>query len=759
MKEIKEYQRQASFNPKGDGGNAKGTFDRLASLEDSKPIGNTALDNAAITLAQNAANKRAELSGIEAAQKSPGKFLLPGAGEAGKFFADAYRKEEAQNLEFQVNAFLNEANTQFMKLPNPSNKDLQDYKNKTLQSVEKIISLSSEENRTALERAALSSFQSSYNQLTLKVEENNRRQAHQRMVAATSQGVKNIQNFNLSGEHDKAKEEYKRVVGILDNAVSLGQIGVDFATKQKEEARILLDSSYQSRLYEKAIKENKGDEFLKELREKPLNHLTPLQKEEVIAGVMQYGDRYQAALNGSQYIAFVEGETESINGTLTPEKLEDYKNKMGSRYFAQFQRNLAKKQAKENEKLRLYNKVANNLSDPTVLSELSNDEMNEVFEVVKANAVQNVSQKTGQDYKLSLSDEVVLAKQINRDIPSVTKKLISAVNFGDPMQAAEAAQSIRVLSQANHPIYKSIDTDTKATVSLFDALMISSSIDPQEALKQARDRVNIFDENKREEAKEKLKSFYSLKNLNDYKSKEKHVIEGIGAREGFIFKSNMIVPSGITKRYDKLMQMYIEKIGDPIIAEKLVFEQMEKDYQQTKINNRSEVMAYSPEAVYPAFKNTNFLQNDKVRAVKELVEINEKIREEGNFVFNTLEWKDAPYDVEVLNKKVIDGDLKIKINGVERKIVIDSDQITRLPPNGVPSWQINYIDDNGIQVPLLDGMGQIARWTPDVNRFNKIVTKARDEYDEKQLQKAKKYKEVYERDLTDVEAIYPEKAD
>ncbi len=722
MADIPEYRRNTGITPAGSSGSFQAATAGVAKSHEL-------MGDISSGLAQTASNEKARLDGIEAA-KTPGRKLFPAFTQSDQAFVRSYKEEEYNSLIYNGHKYLNDSYELASK--NPTASSLKSFQNGAQKALEGYVSQSQQDLAPGLKRALEQMYDSKYYQLANAVEARNKKNMTANFRHGFSVDMENVGNFHLQGMHEAATEAYSRNIGNINNALANDLITSDQAKEFKDAALIDNESKYMTYRAIENEKEGGGEgyDLLKFMADNRDEKLTPLQQLEVNKHVKSALDTRQSMLATQQQLDYTKAKSTLQSGNLTPAAMIDIQDQLSAQQFASFELEVAKYNAKAGQATNNLNSMLPNFGDAAAMSQYSNKQMDSVFEQILQQQKGN-AERNGEEFKGSLIDQAMIAQDIKREVPSLVKKMDAAINFGSPEQALEAVRAYEMLKTNNEIGVQSIDPKTKSVGRLYSLYANNTSNTPEEALSRARGDVYGVSDDVRAERQENMKEYLKAKNLNTYQGKINHIAKSLGTKHWF--GKNEIIPAGITTKYSELLY---DMAGDTPLAEEadaMVMDELRKTYKKTNTNNRAEIMKIPPESVLPNVGN--FIENDKARALKDFVDKNQAIRKSGGVTFNELSWDGAPdLTKDLIEDKLVDGDLIINIDGKKRKVVVVTDQVTERPADGSYSWAFNYILDDGRQAPLMDlyNPSASARWYPDT----RYVKSRQERFEKEQMNKA-----------------------
>lgn len=690
-------------------------------------------------LAQESANKYAQMQGVEAAQKSlatgkPNLSVMLPLTEADKNFANAYKSELGQELSYQGQKSIQDL--QMIAIRNPTNDSLANFEDLSKRSIEDIVSRAPQESRGPLRRSLEESYLAARNRMVLQLDKSNREYMLSKQRVQDDQQGKLITNSNLEGNVQAAIQAYDDRLETIAQRERIytntgGQEGYDPAQAELERqlAKNKLEVSGLQYGFVQALKDQKGSEYLKELRENRPEGMTPSEHDQAVKAVLSYGADYQAALQAQQNINYLKYATMVDTGKMTESDLIQARKDISEGQFAQLERYIATRTTEAGKMTQLYNDASPHFDDAGYMSRYTGKQVDAIFQKHVELYNNAVSEQTGEPHEATLGEKALLAQPINAPIPAIQKEMSRSANYGTPAQALEAVRGMVMLNRNNNGVtLDGLSDHDKAILNTFKDLSANASYSPEEALKLARDTTNV-DENTKQSRLDGWKDWRKTQGWNEsYNKKLSHIVDGIGAKTGVVFKNAGRVPSGIDVSYDRMMQRLVPLYPNPQDAETEVFAQMSKVIQRTNINadptddsgSKDEWMRFAPTQVLAGTPGY-FKYNDRLRALKEVVDRNKQAQAEGKFVMNTLDWPDAPDLSDLVSKPLAKKPPTILVNGKPYKAVVESDDTTQWNIELGPSWGLSYEDESGQRFPIVDfEQGFQARWIPDFKYLDSL---------------------------------------
>lgn len=683
------------------------------------------LEKLGMNVAKNASIERATIEGVKAGKK-PGRSLFPAFTASDKAFVDAYKKEEYSNVSREAESFLNK--TSFEVKKNPTPESLNEFQKSASAHIKKLSSMITEENRGQFERDANSAFEAKYFRVANYVETENARRMKQSFKLNLESSSSEIQDLYASGLNEKAQEKLKTTEAYIRSQREAGFLETD------DEMNALLQSARNTAETAKAqaglshaLEEGRGAEYLSERAELPQT-----QKNIEINKVLskQFKD-YNSLISANSQLKKLEAMTLARQKSLTDDKFIELKEGMTEKDKLIADYRVAKINGRNFVDSNLIDYINKNKGNAVKLSNI--DEKG--FDAWYKDSVNKTAQLLGKEPdSLSFEEKTGIIEGLKSPVPAFHNELESAIKNGDITQANDAAAAIAYLQDENPSALRDFDKESINVGGLFRNYTQNPNVQPEEALEKARLEVASIDPTIKQMRLKRYDDFVKDKGYANLTKLNKHIASELDIK-------NKNVTDDLAGSYLSRMRNEILSNGDAKLSEKNVISEMKQIYQKTNINGKEQLMINAPER---SMSEYGFYQdNDKARAVKDMVNQNK----EYQFKFNELEWEGEEPDTsgDMFLKKLYKGDLKIKVDGVPRKIVIQDDVFSLLSPDSKPSWPIAYEDNNGIAIPLMDpnNPGEQYRWEADLEGADEKL----DAYEEEQLAIANKVRlEALERE-------------
>jgi hypothetical protein len=712
-------------------------------------------------IAVNASEQRAELQGIKYAQENPGAEIGFALTATDKIFTDAARLEKHKVLSNQAANIADKINLEYSRILNPTGKDLELYQRDMTDALGDILAMSDPKTKGDLSRSLEQTVNSGVSQLAIKVENANIQRLKDTATVSSKNNLTNILDYYRLGMNEAARDAYEQELVNIQS--SRGLFG-EAATKTKMDAlELTRDVGIYGGVMQQ-IQEYQGTEeaakYFRNFVENRPDDMTPTRHQEVSKELYGIQSNYLKQLGIDQSIEYSGAQLELVQteGLLAPDRWQDLKAKVSPEQYNNLQIKSLQLQQSKTQLDEDMNFVLANGRNVVAMSNMSSDRVNKVFDGFMKQA-EKMAAANGVMFNPIL-DGANIAANIAAPITKYKGLLEDAILFADADQAAQAGEAIRMLEKDNPIALLGMNKDAKDISTLFNSYRLNTAYTGAEALAQAKNDIYNISDEERLRREEIFKS-----NIKQYdKTPEKwadHIAKGLDApKSRFIFGKYMMPPD-LPVKAKALLESYVVRFGNYATAEKQMFKDLGDVYKVTTTNNRKELMAYPPEVALKDVNIGNWSDNDKALSLYRFVKQNQAgIERPNSFIFNKIDWPDNPFDQymqidgepikfnangtmsaggrlitaqEFYNAmpdalvldQMVKGNMELMVDGVKRKVIIKSDEITQLSGDMMPSWAFVYLDDNGVQMPLMgiDKSGGDVRWYPSYGLLDTFKAK------------------------------------
>lgn len=583
-KDLPEYKRTTGITPLA---SPTGMATATQGVENSLQI----YGALASQVASNAANERAQLAGITAAQNPRGT-LLPAITQVDKTFRDSYREESAKVLSVQANKLLNDLTLEFSQVPNPTGSDLLKFQREAQQGLESLSNLADESIRPELNRAFMQKFDADSFALANRVQRADFERILDNFNISSQTNLENIYNYSILGMGQAAQDAYTAQINNLESMRE--HIGEDKYQQGLVNAKMSLDGAF----YEHGLREaydNKGElaaiEYLKNFEKNIPSGLTPFEHEQITGDLykkLSSMQRIRATADDIEYAKAILKMEQNPDGTLSASDMDSLQYKVST---ATFERIKLKQQIALNnlDSANLAGAfLAKNGGNRIALKDLSSSDLDAGFEA-------NLKEiEISQGSMATLEQEAQLATSYDIAIPSFNKKLEGGITSFDPETAVTSSKLFAALRTFNPNIVEDIPNDIALRASLINSQIIRGK-EPLKAVEYASEIMNGLTPEQIKERDDLFKEILNAK-YRSPSAQEEFAKKSMGFDvENVKVPRGLQVPAGLTTDFINTIQSNFELSRDWDVSVNEAVEQLSRVYTKTNINGFDQVMFMAPD--------------------------------------------------------------------------------------------------------------------------------------------------------------------
>jgi hypothetical protein len=580
------YERNTPIRPSsGSGGAIQSSFNYAAQAMQTGVTPPSATDKFISDISQQAANQVARDAGMKAAT-NPGQSFL-GIGESGKHFADAYHREEVQIASYNGTQGLQKIYGLADKERRPTQQTLDAYRKEGLELIEENVLELSPSAQEPLRRSLMESYNSDLNRLSKKVHESDFQTLKEQSDLSYSQKTQMMDDSALEGYGNDARRFQKESVDIVNNAENLRLITPEQAFSRREELEKRLQINLINGEALERAKSGNSAEWLRDLAESDrLDVLGPSLRQDVIESARRTIGSYDSALASSRFIEMSHAEQEAEAGTLTSERLDYYKERLGDEDTARLMNKISHKAHKQAEFHQKVVDIGKNANVPMWLAQNTKPEEISQYTTAILNDAQN---KVGRP--LSMQEESELFSGLKVENPVLKQHLTSAMVSGDPELMKDASLAIDNLSRNNPNAISGLNEKQKAMALQISELSAAGSTTEAAIAAATKNIIGVSpqDMEKREKVISGGEEFKRYRDVDQWKDNAFRIT-------GF---DKSMIPDGLA--YDVFNQMKAGYLihGDMNMAEKYAQAAIKRVWGETNINGIPEVMKTPPDLLMP----------------------------------------------------------------------------------------------------------------------------------------------------------------
>ena len=733
--EAPSYQRQSNIQPVADTAHLR--YAEAMSGSPSSTAFSDVLGSIGQQIAQNASSEQARLKGVEAA-KTPGRTLFPAFNDTTKAFNDAYRSEESQILQFEAEKFLNNVYHESSLDLNPSAKTLFTFEETAKKGIDDVLSQS--ENITPdIKRHLEKSYESKYLHLSERVFDSNRRFLKEQNAAQQQLNETEMMNSMRDGNPEASQSYYNQALQNIYSAAAQNNTPPEkVALQERALKRDYVTGNLQRQYIDTPNKDKPA--FLANAREKISEDVGAEDADAIVAGLEKFSNQYESSYKSQQYINYIKYKSKLDNGEMTKADLAEMEDEVDASQLSKLQLDAAKGGSKSFKLENNARQIVENYDNGVFLFNQTPAPINHAVDKI---IIPIAEQQKGE--ALTLAEQGELLSSFKAPVESYQNRLSGALEVGSDEQKLDAARAINSLKSSNPVVLKGMSKNDLALASMYKKYSQDPKYQGPGGLDLIKDKMLAITPEAREERQRQVRTYSRDNHFNDADYLKIQTYQALDIK----YKKGKTPPlkTGATTEYANLVIDGIYTTGDEEIAKKDAAAQMKANYGVYG----GKVMRTPPTKVYTDMGYV--LENSKMKAVKEMVDTNNDIKKNGGFALNDLEWADAPDFSDMTSRPLGSGNPKIKIDGVLRDVVIDSDLDTQLSSLENMSWSLGYLDEFGQMMPLINPFARTGnyRFKPSKELYqetqsNPEVVKKISDYEQEQLQKAMNVRESVKRE-------------
>ena len=402
-----------------------------------------------------------------------------------------------------------------------------------------------------------------------------------------------------------------------------------------------------------------------------------------------YSWSISTAISGQQQLVFANTSNKlDANVQMTPTELSTAKEEMGPKLAAKLDHQILMGGAATRKINNESQGVLQNFDNPIFLSNVTPAPINHAVDKV---IIPQAEAQKGEP--LTLTEQSQLLSTFKAPVQSFQNRISAGLQYGDMNQRLDAARALAVAKEKNPILVKGMTKDEMALADMYASKALDPKYQTPDGADKIRDEIYKVDEDTQKERARQVNTYVKDHQLNDAIVLKNATVKALGLKPSKELK----LPAGLTNVYMNLIRDNILRTGDTKQARDAADFEIKQNYGQ---DNNGKVKFMPPEKVYT---NLGYvLQNDKLRAVKEMVDVNKKIKADGGYPLHDIEWPDEPDLSDLLKEPITKGPVKLKIDGHLRELEFDSDLTTQFSTSDDMSWSLGYVNEYGIVNPLIN---------------------------------------------------------
>lgn len=575
------------------------------------------------SVAQNASNGLAAKLGQESG-KHPTGDLFPSLTEFDKNFEKSYTTQAHATLGMEADKLITSINLQISKQPRISQKLIDEGQKNIAQGLQKIYAVAPSSIRPQLEKTYNDVQLNQLESLTKRMLSEQHEDRRNNTILANDKNAELAHSLAASGKYEAAEGLVKSTKALNDSAIAgnigftpqQGKVGTDSVRQAAIAGRLQFE-------YNNAVKEKKGEEYLKNLANRP-DWISDKDYPEAVKSIRQYVGGQEALksnyeeLTMTDFRARIATDASSITGT----ELQSTLDKLSPINAAKL--NLAyitgvKAQQQEHAEAADVNQ---NWNDPRAFANATDKPINKAF----SDKVQYVIENNPKISREAAENQV--AASAGGEIPVFTKILKNGLWSGNAASMVATARQIADLQQNGngHALQGLSDKD----LALFSDIQHNfNPADPAAAARMIADNRENQNPEKRKLSQEAFANQIFDNTRKNNKTTDDYVLEQFGMQGGLFhqgFSSPWDKSNYATDILSNWRANFINTGRDNDRAKELTQAYVKNNYGKTQINGQSQWTLHPIEKAVglPIGEGINSIHKDIER---QLTPVLEKLKE------------------------------------------------------------------------------------------------------------------------------------
>ena len=633
--------------------------------------------------------------------QSPGGLMIPPIFENQKTFHEAYKKEELMNLELEGKKTLAEQQNIARRKLDPTS--LGTYQKEGTQTIHDILNTATPENRPILKRALKAQYENGVMDLSEAIYKKQQEEALSVFKVNMDNTVDSIYNNTYKGNEALSKDDIKSAHDQINLAAGKYGITREFQKSMHD----AVDNAKTKGEYDKKVEEwiDEGI-YLQKIREFQTNRpegMEPTKHQEILRGMMQHAKQVQAAISGDQYMIYSQTKNDIDSGVkLSPTEIATRKARMGEEYAVKLDHDLIAGISQNTRIQGEAQSIIENANNAVFLANSTPAPINHAVDKIIIPAAEAIKGEP-----LTLTEQSQLLSTFKAPVESFQKRLSAGLTNGNAQQRLDAASALSLAKEVNPILVKGMTKNELSLADIYKRKMNDPKYQTPDGPDKIRDELYKIDDDTLKERTRQVQTYIKDNQLNDAIILKSATVKALGLKPSKELK----LPAGLTNVYMNMIRDGIMRTGDTIQAKQDADFEIKQYYGE---DDKGKVKFMPPEKAYT---NLGYiLQNDKLRAVKEMVDNNKQIKEKGGFVLNDISWVKEPDFNDILKKPLHNGPIELMIDGKLREIEFDSDVTTQFSDSNNISWGLGYINDYGQVNPLINPFSKVGTYRFIPNR-------------------------------------------
>ncbi len=713
MAELPEYRKQRAIEPAPVVQGVREAYNATGEVS-------SMIAEIGSQIAQNAANEMAAIKGQQAAEKNPGKKLLPAWTESDKHFQEAFKKEAYSNSAFAATQLIQKQQLLFEQ--NPSTFTLQLYEKNLIPGLQNIINNSPEGIRNQLQKSTMESYNQSYFDATRAVVAKNRADMISNTKARIDENYKNIYNSAKDGFGIDAKNKYDTLMADISSLKANGGADAQQIATMKDTAKNMLSTGKYNGMVATAYRGGEQDaaDFIRDFANNKPSNRTPIEHEFIVKNMLNEYTRLQGESADSKHLALMDYKNDIDQNTLTPTKLAEAPQVLGDAGFKQF--------TKDYNKAVRDNAISAEISfaafNGQQLGGYTTEQVNKAFDgTVKA--AQQAYAAAGKEF--GYIQRIQLAEPYKDNRLHIVGETRNKILRGSAQDIAEASIAIKRSDAKQSGYLDDIGDEARAIAVMFEVNSVDKTKNIEDIAVETRKKIrDISPEDLKQrgikfaQMTAKSGAWMSSNPGEKYKLYDTNALQDKLSNDlgfGHWVGSPDKIPTQLVAEYKAAMKHGYDLTEDLEYAHDNAIRLLKMKSGKSDINGESRPTLFPLEKTFP-FKSITRLRNDAVVEISDKFVEQEKLFTKGKtssyYKFANDALKPGHKENYIYDNPVFNGK-KIKIVRVYKNrnnetveqpgyMEIGYDQLTGINTGGnqFPSYPIQFAPEKGKTIDIYD---------------------------------------------------------
>lgn len=530
------------------------------------------------SVAQTASQQTAANVGYQLGLKPDGDRPLP-ITDFDKHVAESYHAQAYSTLSLQANQMFYDADNALKQAPYITQDLINSTNQQLTMGVEGIVNNAPMAIKGRLGATLVGQIQAQAHGYTGKMIEQDKGLALSNSKKFLTENNVNINNLNMAGNAEAAKQATEASIGVAKNAQAQGLMQPDEAAAYVKSAQDSnLGSQYRAQ-YGQARAQGNGAEYVKKLAED--KSLSDTDRTTALSAVFNYKTQLDNANNEYENIQVAEMRNKiALTPTLAEADMASFKEQVSPLRYQQVEHELIQAKKVEVTAGLQMSEILAGWSDPDVMARQKPETINKGFD-----SMTNAIVKRGQDTGNSISKddaEVQAVASAAVPVPAFTNMLEARIMKGNPVDMQRASTQINQLRSLDATgAMKGISPLAQAIASKFENL--APYMGAEEAAKQASALGNMSNEQRNEV----MGQWHNLTNISGV-APYQIALKAVG-----IDKSDFVNTGAALYYGSELLDVYRSNFiwagGDNEIAKKMTTDYYKQRFGNTYVNGSEHI--------------------------------------------------------------------------------------------------------------------------------------------------------------------------